>query len=158
MIMAKTSQKSLPAFAVKQNSSPTIPRRAISSQNTSALSSKKSILPPRKPSTEYIAEVFPSESPPHVVDDVIPQAVDLKPRTIEDIIEFSEGDKDDEQSDTDESIDIIDIKPNVKFLPATVDGWQTDSTNCSRNSCDRENMNIETNLSFCWMSCYDKMV
>ena len=33
-----------------------------------------------------------------------------------------EGDEDDEQSDTDESIDIIDINPNVKFLPTTVDG------------------------------------
>ena len=43
------------------------------------------------------------------------------PRTKGDSIGFSDG-EDDEYSDTDESIDITDIKPNVKFLPATVDG------------------------------------
>ena len=36
-----------------------------------------------------------------------------------DIIGFS-----DEASDSDESIDIIDIKPGVRFLPAAVEGLQ----------------------------------
>ena len=55
---------------------------------------------------------------------------------------------------TSTQIHITDIKPYVKFLPATIDGL-ADGFMCSRNSCDREN--IETNLPFCWMSCYDKM-
>ena len=107
---------SLPAFAVKQNSSPAI-LRAIP-QNTYTFPSKKSILSP-KPSAEVIAKVFPEkELPTPLVVDVFPQAVDSKPRRKEDIIGFNDV----EQSDTDESIDIIDIKSNVKFLPATVEG------------------------------------
>ena len=90
--------------------------------------------------------------PPHVLDDVFPQDVDSKPRTKGGIIGFSDGE--DEHSDTDESIDIADIKPNVKFLPLM--DWHTDSTICSRNSCGRENVNRETNLSFYWTSCWYK--
>ena len=84
------------------------------------ISFEKSVVPPRKPSAEDIAEIFPSEPPRHVVDDVFPQVVGSKLRTKEDIVRFSDG-EDNEHSDTDESIDIADIKPNVKFLPATVD-------------------------------------
>ena len=89
---------SLPSFAVK----PAILRVIL--QNTYTFPSKKSILPP-KPSAEVIAEVFPEKEllTPLVVD-VFPQAVDSKPRTKEDIIGFSEGDEDDEQSNTDEFI------------------------------------------------------
>ena len=55
-----------------------------------------------------------------MVGDLFPQAVDSKPRTKEDFFGFSDG-EDDEHSDTDGSIDVTDIKPNVKFLPATVE-------------------------------------
>ena len=76
---------SLTPFAVKQNSSPAI-LRAIP-QNTYTFPSKTLILPP-KPSAEVIAEVISEKELPLVVlvVDVFYQAVDLKPRTIEDFI------------------------------------------------------------------------
>ena len=74
------SHRSLPS-AVKQNLSPTIERQAIPPHNTSAFPTQKSTVPPRKPSAEVIAEVFPSEPPSHVLNQVFLRAVDSKPRT-----------------------------------------------------------------------------
>ena len=65
-----------------------------------------------KPSTEVIAEVFPYEKtnnyqlpPPHVVDEVFPQAVKTKPRTKGIFIGFSDGESDDDnEQSTDEEM------------------------------------------------------
>ena len=100
---------SLPSFAVNQNSSPAI-LRAIP-QNTYTFPSKKSILSP-KPSAEVIAEVFPEKE---LVFVIFTQAVDSKPRTKEDIIGFSDGDEDDEQSYTDESVEGLADRFNQLF-------------------------------------------
>ena len=120
------SQKSLsPSIAVKQTSS-------SSSSSTIPRPNPQQIVPPQ-PSTEIIAEVFPSITkkdlptplPPYVVNELFPQAGKSSPRTKEDIIGGFSGDESDdeehEHSDT-ESIDIADIHTKVKFLPATVYG------------------------------------
>ena len=70
------------------------------------------------PPTEVIAAVF-QEKPEVIIDEILPP-VKSNPRTKGDIIGFSDGDSDD--SDSDESIDINDIKPKVKFLPSTIEG------------------------------------
>ena len=64
------------------------------------------------------------------MNDVFPQTGESSPRTKEDIIgEFSgdESDGDEEEHEHsgiefDESINIEDLNPNVKFIPVTVDG------------------------------------
>ena len=49
--------------------------------------------------------------------------VKSKPRTKGDIVGFSDtDDENDSSSDSNESINISDIKPKVKFLPATIEG------------------------------------
>ena len=136
--MDVASQKSLPpSIAVKQKSSPTISRPSPQKTLLTVFPSTKSIVPPQ-PSAEVIAKVFPSMTekelptpppPPHAVNEVFPQAAESSPRTKEDIIGFSgdESDEDEEEHEhsdieSDQSIDIADINPKVKFLPATVDG------------------------------------
>ena len=83
---------------------------------------------PPKPSVEVIVEGFPFVTekelptpPPNVVDYVFPQAVDSKSGTKRDIIGFRNIDTETAGDESDESIDITDIKPNVKFLPASID-------------------------------------
>ena len=63
------------------------------------------------------------------MNEVFPQAAESSPRTKEDIICFSgdESDEDEEEHEpsdieSDESIDIADINPKMKFLTATIDG------------------------------------
>ena len=82
------SQTSLPTAAVKQNSSSDVIPRVIPQQTLP--NPFPSIVTP-KPSAEVIAEVFPSVPmknlpttnyqlpPPHIVDEVFPQAVKTKP-------------------------------------------------------------------------------
>ena len=125
--MEVTSQKTFASFAVKQNTSPTTARPAIPENTFPAAFPSQTSIVPLTPSAEVIAEVFPFESTPplYVVDDVFPEAVHSKLRTEGDIIGFSDSDTETEvasNTESDESMDITDIKANVKFLPATVDG------------------------------------
>ena len=100
---------------------------------------------------EVIAKVFPSElpTPPSEVvasvfqEEPLFEVEESPPRTKGDIIGFIYG-EDDEHSDTDESIDITDRKCEISSCYLLMD-WQTNLTNCSKNSHSRENMNIETN-------------
>ena len=56
------------------------------------------------------------------MDCVFPQSVDSKSRTKRDIIGFGNTDTETAEDESDESIDITDIKSNVKFLPASNNG------------------------------------
>ena len=72
--------------------------------------------------------------------------------------------------DSDESIDINPIHTTVERLQRRFHEFYKEFTrqgrhehrdvsmNCIKSSRDREDMNIETNLSFCWMNCYEKKV
>ena len=91
-----------------------------------------------KPPPEIIAEVFPFESPDKVILKPSPEVVaavfqekeqpeelaveSTPPGTKGDIIGFSDTEDTDDESTDDESIDVTDIQPNVKFLPAKVEG------------------------------------
>ena len=78
-----------------------------------------------KPPPEILADVFPDEvlssATPEIIVEVFQEEEhpgESTRRTKGDIIGFS--DPEDSESD-DKSIDVTDIQPNVKFLPATVE-------------------------------------
>ena len=132
-------QTSLPTVTVKQTSSPTVPQ--VIPQQTLPNPFPSIVTP--KPSAVVIAEVFPSVPikklptincqipPPHVIDEVFPQAV----------CGFSDGETDDDEQSTDEAMEgeneeddidsIGDIKPKSEdmemeieefTLPDTIEG------------------------------------
>ena len=103
--MDVTSHKSLLTSTEKQNnSSPDDVIRQVIPQQT-LLPLLQTIVPPKSSAVEVIAEVFPPVTekellstpppppPPHVVHDVFPPlAMNTKPRTIGDIVGFSDSD------------------------------------------------------------------
>ena len=77
---------------------------------------QKKVLP--KPSPEIVAEVFQEKevlqtSPPEA--EIFPD--ESVPRTKGDVVGYSDTDSETCESTGDESIDITDTHPNVKFLP-----------------------------------------
>ena len=73
-------------------------------------------------SLSTIPQAIPKK-PELIIDEIILPLVKSKPRTKGEIVGFSDDDSIiSDDSDSDESIDISNIKPKVKFLPATIEG------------------------------------
>ena len=126
--------------------------------------------PPTMVGGVFREELLPKASPPEVVADIFQEKVlptplsevvaalfqeepaseiESPPRTKGDIIGYSED------SESDESID---INPNVKFLPATVEGLRKRFHELYTEFNREGNTNIETNLCFFWKNCCEKGV
>ena len=73
-------------------------------------------------SLSTIPQAIPKK-PELIIDEIILPLVKSKPRTKGEIVGFSDGDDNSDDSESDESIDISDIKPKVKFLPSTIEGF-----------------------------------
>ena len=137
----------------------TVPRAIPMSQKIVLLpklsSSVENVLP--SPTSEVVTAVF-QEKPELIINEILPP-VKSKSRTKGDIVGFSDTDDENDSNDAldcDESIDISDIKANVKFLPTTVEGVCKRLRTCEQNSCDKGNMSTKTKLCSFWMSYYDR--
>ena len=82
---------------------------------------EKPLSPP--PSSSVIAKIFPPIAPP---------AVPKPSRTREWLVDYHDDDDDDDESD-DESIDILDLPDNVKFLPTTIEGLRASFNELIKN-------------------------
>ena len=107
------------------------------------------------PPTEVIAAVFQVKS--EIISEII-TPIKSKQMMKGNSIGFSDVDDGDsmisDDFDSDECIDISDIKPKVKFLPSK--DYASDFAHCRQNSYDKENTSTETKLWSFWMSYYDK--
>ena len=108
-----------------------------------------------KPPPEIVAEVFPEKALPKSSPEVVvavfqekEQPDESTPRTKEYIIGFIEVSESD-----DEFIDVTDIKPNVKCLPATLERLRKRFHELYTDFTPQGKHEQETNLCFSWISC-----
>ena len=87
-----------------------LPKKVKEKPSAVSTVSQSKVLPPPP---DIIADVFPSKGPKAPLEPVFPPQAS-KPRTKEDIMGYSD-------TDSEDSIDIGDIHPDIKLLPETVD-------------------------------------